>query len=161
MKRRANRSILTMGITIVVVLLFVWHFNRRFEQLRQRSKPDAETTAPSAERIEEPTPGDTKTILSGTSGVKCPILACFCADWHYSCREMSKLIEETKSRFGDRLQTRVIDPSDEVELAKKFRIDSLPTFVLFDANGKLVLRSEGAMTEKELLEALDRAGLGE
>ena len=161
MKRRANRSILTMGITIVVILLFVWHFNRRFEQLKQRSKPDVETTAPSAERIEDPTPGDKNAILSETRGAKRPILTCFCADWHYSCREVSKLLERMKSRFGDRLQVRVIDPSDEVELARQFRIDSLPTFVLFDANGKLVLRSEGAMTENELLEALGRAGLEE
>jgi len=161
LRRRPNRSILTMGITIVVILLFVWHFNRRFEQLKQRSKADVETTAPSAERIEDSTRVDKNAILSDARDAKRPILACFCADWHYSCREMSKLLERMKSRFGDKLQVRVIDPSDEVELAEQFRIDSLPTFILFDANGRLILRSEGAMTEKELLEALGRAGLGE
>ena len=161
MKRRANRSILTMGITIVVILLFIWHFNRRFEQLKQRSKPDAETTAPSAERMEDSTPEDKNAILPDARDAKRPILASFCADWHYDCREMSKLLERMKSRFGDKLKVLEIDPSDKAELARQFRIDSLPTFVLFDADGKLVLRSEGAMTEKELLEALGRAGLGE
>ena len=68
-------------------------------------------------------------------------------------------MERMRLRFGDRLQVRVIDPSDQAELARQFRIDSLPTVVLFDANGKLVLRSEGVMTEKEMLEALSQAGL--
>ncbi len=161
MRRKANRSILTMGITIVVILLFIWHFNRRFELLKERPKPDVQTTAPSAERIEDSTRGDKNAILLDARDAKLPILACFCAGWHYSCQEMSKLLARMKSRFGDRLQVRVIDPSEEAALARQFRIDSLPTFVLFDANGKLVLRSEGTMTERELLDALARAGLGD
>ncbi len=160
MRRKANRSILTMGITIVVILLFVWHFNRRFEQLKKRPEPAVQTT-PSVEGIEDSTRGDKNAILSDARDAKLPILACFCADWHYSCQEMNKLLARMKSRFGDRLQVRVIDPSDEAALARQFRIASLPTFVLFDANGKLVLRSEGTMTERELLDALARAGLGD
>ena len=157
MRRKGNRSILTMGITVVVILLFIWHFNRRFEQLK--SKRHVETTAPSTEQIEEPSPGAKNVIPLDAGGAKRPILACFCADWHHSCQEMSRLMEKMRLRFGDRLQVRVIDPSDQAELARQFRIDSLPTVVLFDANGKLVLRSEGAMTEKEMLEALSQAGL--
>ena len=157
MRRKANRSILTMGITMVVIVLFIWHFNRRFEQLK--SERHVETTAPSMGQIEEPSPGAKSIVPPDAGGAKRPILACFCADWHHSCQEMSRLMERMRLRFGDRLQVRVIDPSDQAELARQLGIDSLPTVVLFDANGKLVLRSEGAMTEKEMLDALSQAGL--
>lgn len=146
-----------MGITMVVIVLFIWHFNRRFEQLK--SERHVETTAPSMGQMDEPSPGATDVVPSDAGGAKRPILACFCADWHRSCQEMNRLMERMRSRFGDRLQVRMIDPSNQAELARQFRIESLPTVVLFDANGKLILRSEGAMTEKELLEALSQAGL--
>ncbi len=150
-----------MAITMVVIILFIWHFNRRFEQLKQKPKQDVERTAPSAEQIEQPTP-ETKDRVPWEPGeARRPILTCFCADWRHSCARMSELVAKMKSKFGERLQARVIDPSDEPELAKQLRIDSLPTFILFDAKGKLTLRAEGGMTEQELLEALSRIGLNE
>jgi len=160
-KRKANRSILTMAITMVVIILFIWHFNRRFEQMKQKSKQDVETTAPSAEQIEQPTPETTERVPWEPGVARRPILTCFCADWQHSCARMSELMDRLKSKFGDRLQARMIDPSDEPELAKQFRIDSLPTFILFDAKGKLTLRAEGVMTEQELILALGRIGLDE
>ena len=42
MRKKTNRSVMTMGITILVVLLFIWHFNRRFEQLKRRATPSAQ-----------------------------------------------------------------------------------------------------------------------
>ncbi len=159
MRKKPNRSVLTMGITIIVVLLFVWHFNRRFEQIKRRARPSVQPTSVT-EQVESPEPSSEQAGLTKPGKAKRPILACFCADWHHGCDEMREILDKMKSRFGEKLQVRMIDPADDPDLAKQFRINNLPTFIVFDARGKLVLRSEGAMTEKELLAAIGRAGLG-
>lgn len=160
MRKKANRSVLTMGITILVVLLFVWHFNRKFEQIKRRARPSVQP-ASVTEQVKSPVTGPGQAGLTKHGKAKRPILACFCASWHHGCDEMRELLDKIKSRFGEKLQVRSIDPADDPDLAKQFRINNLPTFILFDARGKLVLRSEGTMTEKELLAALGRAGLGD
>ena len=160
MRKKANRSVLTMAITMVVVALFIWHFNRRFEQIKRRARPGIQPSS-TAEQVESPTPRSEQVGLAEPGQAKRPILSCFCAEWRYGCDEMRKLLDKMKSRFGEKLQVRMIDPADDPDLAKQFRINNLPTFIVFDARGKLVLRSEGVMTEEELLAALGRAGLGD
>lgn len=160
MRKKANRSVLTMAITMVVVVLFIWHFNRRFEQIKQRARPGVQPSA-STEQVKSPAPSSAQAGLTKPGQAKRPILGCFCAEWRYGCDEMRELLDKMKARFGEKLQVRVIDPADDPDLAKQFRINNLPTFIVFDAGGKLVLRSEGVMTEKELLAVLGRAGLGD
>jgi len=158
MRKKTNRSVMTMGITILVVLLFIWHFNRRFEQLKRRATPSAQPSSVT-EQVKSPVTGTGQADLIEPGQAKRPILACFCAKWRYGCDDVGKLLDKIKSRFDDKVRIRMIDPADDPELAKQFRINNLPTFIIFDAQGKLVLRSERMMTEEELLAALSQAGL--
>ncbi|MBN1591903.1 MAG: thioredoxin family protein [Candidatus Coatesbacteria bacterium] len=153
MKRRPNKSIFTMAITLAVITLFIWHFGRKFEQMKQKPEPDSVVLPSSKAEVDRSIPDST--VLNPASANK-PILACFCAEWGSSCPQMKDLVGQMQSRFGDGLQTSVIDPSKEPELAKQFRIETLPTIIIFDAKGNLTLRHEGALAEEELLTALNR-----
>lgn len=159
MKRTPNRSILTIAFVLVVMSIFVWHFNRRMGQIKHGTSPPAETTLVPAPKAPDTTAREDGTSVPGLPDAAEPILACFCSDWSPRCQQMGKVLESIRARFGPRLQVRVIDPSTQVELAKQFRIAELPTCIIFDASGNLVLRREGPMTEKELLSALEQLAL--
>jgi len=143
MAKPANRSILTMAFVLVVIALFAWNFNRKMLKIKSSKAPRPEPSASS--------PGP---------GPNLPVLACFCSDWNYLCGQAKELIGEVSARYKSRLEVRLIDPASEPELARKFKVAVLPTFVFFDGRGKLVLRKEGPMTEREVLEVLGQMGLG-
>ena len=154
MKKPASRSALIVAFVVVVLAVFAWHFNRKMEQIKQQAKPRAvrdKTYVPVTDRTapESEDPG-----ASALGETTLPILACFCSDWNYRCQGINEIMSTIEGMFGQRLQVRLIDPSVEAQLAKRFKIKELPTFILFDARGRLVLREEAAMSEEELVRLL-------
>lgn len=159
MRKSAGRSILTMVFVMVILALFAWHFNRKMETLKKRSEPPIETDLLTTSSEDE-AGSDAQKIESGVLGVKAqPILACFCADWSPSCKQMNELLSSLEKSYRSRLHIRIIDPSEEAEIAKQFKINELPTIFVFDAQGELVFRRAGAMTEDQLRSVLKRIGL--
>jgi thioredoxin 1 len=70
----------------------------------------------------------------------------FTADWCSPCKKVRPIVQEL---IQDGYSFQIIDVDIEKELAKKFEISSVPTFILFK-NEKSVKRISGAQTKKQL-----------
>jgi thioredoxin 1 len=74
----------------------------------------------------------------------------FTADWCSPCKKVKPIVEElNKENLGTMFY--IIDVDIEIEMAKRFEIQSVPTFVLIK-NGVESNRITGAKTREELLE---------
>lgn len=79
-----------------------------------------------------------------------PVLVDFWATWCGPCQMMGPLVKEL-SETQDAVLVGKIDVDEEEELARRFRVMSIPTFALFK-NGEMVDKAVGAMTKEKLSE---------
>lgn len=73
----------------------------------------------------------------------------FTADWCNPCKKVKPIVEEINKDSIVKFQ--MIDVDSEIELAKRFEIMSVPTFILMD-DGKEVNRIIGAQNKENLLD---------
>lgn len=76
----------------------------------------------------------------------------FTADWCNPCKRVRPIVEELNMDHHNKFQ--IIDVDSEIELAKKFEVRSIPTFILID-NGVEIKRSTGAQTREQLEELIN------
>ena len=72
----------------------------------------------------------------------------FTADWCGPCKKVRPIVEEL-SRDQSEVKFQIIDVDSEGELARKFEVKSIPTFILIE-DGKEVNRLTGAKTRNDL-----------
>ncbi|WP_204105926.1 MULTISPECIES: thioredoxin [Spirulina sp. CCY15215] len=82
-----------------------------------------------------------------------PVLVDFYATWCGPCQLMVPILEEVSQQIGDRVQVVKIDSDKYPHLASKYRIEALPTLVLFK-NGEPVDRIEGVRQAPQLIQHL-------
>lgn len=79
-----------------------------------------------------------------------PTLVDFFATWCGPCRIQAPILEDVKKRVGDTANIIKVDIDQNSELAAKYRVQSVPTLILFK-NGEAVWRAVGVQ-QAELLE---------
>jgi thioredoxin 1 len=72
----------------------------------------------------------------------------FTADWCGPCKKVRPIVEEL-SRDQSEVKFQIIDVDSEGELARRFEVRSIPTFILIE-DGQEVNRFTGAKTRKDL-----------
>jgi thioredoxin 1 len=81
-----------------------------------------------------------KEIINGTK----PVLVDFYADWCGPCKMMSPVIEQFSHEMGDRVRILKVDVDRNPKAAAAYRIQGVPTFILFK-EGKMLWRQSGAV----------------
>ncbi len=80
-----------------------------------------------------------------------PTLVDFFATWCGPCRMQGPVLEEVKNKVGDTANVLKVDIEKNVELAQRYRVQSVPTLILFK-NGEPVWRAVG-LQQGDVLEA--------
>ncbi|MBO5252292.1 MAG: thioredoxin [Bacteroidaceae bacterium] len=82
-----------------------------------------------------------------------PVLVDFYAEWCGPCKMMKPILLDVAERIGDNASIIAIDVDKEEELANRFRIQSVPTLIIFK-NGKQLWRHSGVITSNTLTQLL-------
>jgi thioredoxin 1 len=73
----------------------------------------------------------------------------FTADWCGPCKKTRPIVEELNKDLS-LINIKIVDVDSEMELAKKFEIKSVPTFIVIKDNEE-INRVIGAQTKQSLL----------
>ena len=83
-----------------------------------------------------------------------PVLVDFWAEWCGPCKMMSPAVEELSLEYGEKAKICKVNIDDYPEIARQFRILSIPTFIVFK-NGEIVNKRIGGMSKEELKAMVD------
>ena len=97
---------------------------------------------------------DEKTFDEAVHGDK-PVLVDFWATWCGPCRMIAPAVEEVAEDFDGRAVVGKVDVGEQVELAKKFGIMSIPTLIVMKG-GKVVEQAVGARGKDDIAAMLER-----
>lgn len=87
-----------------------------------------------------------------------PALVEFFADWCGKCAMMEDIVEELAKEYDGVIKVCQIEIDESEELARKFEVEVVPTFVVFK-NGSPVSAASGVLN-KETLADMIRQGAG-
>lgn len=92
-----------------------------------------------------------------------PVLADFYAPWCGPCKKLAPVLDELAKEFSGRVRFVSINVDDEPVLAKKFKVEGIPTLIFFTPDGKTAdtlfgLAPKGLLKEKIEALAANRRG---
>ena len=84
-----------------------------------------------------------------------PVLVDFFATWCGPCKMMSPVVEELAKEMEGKPKVYKVDTDEEQNLAIKYGIMSIPTFIVFK-NGEPVGKAIGMRDKQELINLLNK-----
>ena len=85
-----------------------------------------------------------------------PVLIDFYADWCGPCKMLTSTIAAIAEEMSDRLTVGKVNVDEQMKLALKYGVSSIPMLVLF-RNGEPVASSVGYREKEEIVSMIDNA----
>ena len=82
------------------------------------------------------------------------VIVDFYATWCGPCKMMSPIIDGVAQELGDTVKVGKVDTDENMELAQRFGIMSIPTIMIFK-NGNVVKTFVGVTSKSEIIDGLN------
>ena len=82
-----------------------------------------------------------------------PVRLDFWADWCGPCRMAAPIIDEIAAETAGKVKVGKVNVDTDIELAQRYRIASIPTFLVFK-NGELAEKAIGLQSKEDLVNLL-------
>lgn len=85
-----------------------------------------------------------------------PVLIDFSAEWCKPCRKIDAMLNQLAEELDEDITIMKIDVDKNTALRKKYKIDAVPTLILFQ-NSKQLWRHTGLISVPEVVRAVNKA----